>query len=418
MSLQAWLKRLERRTPESRIELGLDRVRQVLKRLAIDLSDRPVITVAGTNGKGSVVAFLEQTCRHAGYRVFAYSSPHLVDFRERMRIDGQPAPARAIAAALDRVETARDEVFLTYFEHITLAALILARESEVDVVILEVGLGGRLDAVNVVDADVAVITSIGLDHTAWLGRTRLQVAREKAGIARPGRPLVVGERRLPPGWLAELENSGAELMLAGRDFRWRKTRSGFSLRTRFGRRRLPDPDMAGAWQRANAACAIMALEALGDRLAINDQAVIDGLVSAQVPGRFQCLGESPRIIVDVAHNPAAARALAAELGPADGHSVAVFSALADKDLEGLVRPLTKCFDHWLLAPLIADRACPVERLQSTLQQVAVTASLETVESVPEAFRCALERAGTSGRVVVFGSIRTVAEVWPELESLI
>jgi dihydrofolate synthase / folylpolyglutamate synthase len=416
-SLQGWLERLERRAPESRVELGLDRVREVFGRLNIDLSDHPVITVAGTNGKGSVVAFLEQTCRHAGYRVFAYSSPHLVDFRERMRIDGQLAPASAIAAALDRVEAARDDVFLTYFEHITLAALVLARESDVDVVILEVGLGGRLDAVNVIDADVAVISSIGLDHTAWLGRTRLQVAREKAGIARSGRPLVVGERRLPPGWLADLESSGAELMLAGRDFRWRKTMTGFSLRTRSGQRQLPEPAMAGAWQRANAACAIVALEALGDRLAINDQAVIDGLVSARVPGRFQCLGECPQIVVDVAHNPAAARALADELGPADGHSVAVFSALADKDLEGLMRPLIACFDHWILAPLSTDRACPVERLQATLQQVAVTASLETVESVPEAFRCALERAGTSGRVVVFGSIRTVAEVWPELESL-
>jgi dihydrofolate synthase / folylpolyglutamate synthase len=243
------------------------------------------------------------------------------------------------------------------------------------------------------------------------------VAREKAGIARPGRPLVVGEKRLPPGWLAELESSGAELMLAGRDFRWRKTGSGFSLSTRSGRRRLPDPAMAGAWQRANAACAIVALEALGDRLSINEQAVSHGLATARVPGRFQCLGGRPRIIVDVAHNPAAARALANELGPADGHSVAVFSALADKDLAGLIRPLIACFDHWLLAPLSTDRASPVERLQSTLQRLAVTASLETVESVPEAFRCALERAGTSGRVVVFGSIRTVAEVWPELESL-
>ncbi|TVQ35226.1 MAG: bifunctional folylpolyglutamate synthase/dihydrofolate synthase, partial [Wenzhouxiangella sp.] len=213
---------LERRSPEARIDLGLDRVRRVYDSLAPALDRAAVITVAGTNGKGSTVAYLEAIYRAAGQRVLAYTSPHLLRFSERIRIDGQSASDAEIVHALGRVEAARGNESLTYFEHVTLAALALAGEMSIDVLVLEVGLGGRLDAVNVVDPDVAILTSIGLDHQEWLGRTRRAIGREKAGIARAGKPLIVGERRLPRGFVDDLRATGASLQIAGRDYRIRR----------------------------------------------------------------------------------------------------------------------------------------------------------------------------------------------------
>ncbi len=416
-ALAAWLARLEQRSPESAIKLGLDRVGEVFRRLDIDLGDRPVLTVAGTNGKGSTVAFLERIYQAAGWRPFAYTSPHLIEFNERIRIDGKPASDSAIVSGLERVESARDEAFLTYFEHITLAALSVAADSATDVLILEVGLGGRLDAVNIVDPDVAVVTSIGLDHTEWLGRTRLQVAREKVGIARAGKALIIGERRLPPGLIDDLSRTGATVFLAGRDFRWRALKHGFLLTMPNGRIRLPEPALAGRWQRANSAVAVMAVNALIDRLPVSPQAIESGILATSLAGRLQRLSHSPEILVDVAHNAAAARELATELGPARGNSCAVFSALAGKDVRGMVRALDSCFDHWLVAPLTGDRARTGAELAAELERIPVKGGVETVESVSEAFRRAFDRSRPHGRVVVFGSFRTVAEAWPELQLL-
>ncbi len=415
-ALSEWLTRLEQRSPEAHIELGLERVRRVLDRLAPDLSGRPVVTVAGTNGKGSVVAFAEAICRCAGLRPFAYSSPHLYDFAERLRLDGRPASAEAIVAALEQVEQARGDVALTYFEHITLAGLALAAEAGADILLLEVGLGGRLDAVNVLDADVAVITSIGLDHQEWLGSTRLSVGREKAGILRPGRPLVVGEKRLPRRLQPELEASGAKLLLAGRDFNWRATRSGFNLTTPAGRLALPEPALPGSWQHANAACAVVALQQLAPRLGFDESTLTEGLASARLPGRFEKVGSGPDTWVDVAHNPAAARALAGALGPARGPSVAVFSALEGKRIDGIARALDRCFSHWIVAPLSVPRARPVQEMAEALRRRPVAGGVETVESMPDALKLARRRAGSAGRVVVFGSFHTVAEAWPLLQT--
>ncbi|MFU8831289.1 MAG: bifunctional folylpolyglutamate synthase/dihydrofolate synthase [Wenzhouxiangella sp.] len=416
-ALDAWLARLERRSPESGIRLGLDRVGEVFRRLVIDFGDRPVITIGGTNGKGSTVAFLERIYQAAGWRPFAYTSPHLVDFHERMRIDGQPADDPLIVQALDRVESARGDVFLTYFEHITLAALCVAEASPVDVLVLEVGLGGRLDAVNIVDPDVTVVTSIGLDHTEWLGRTRLEVGREKLGIARSGKPLIVGEKQLPAGLGDELRRTGATVFRAGQDFRWRAQRHGFTLTLPGRRVGLPEPAMAGRWQRGNAACAVMAVHTLMDRLPVPDVALATGMKTARLAGRLQRLSDSPEVLVDVAHNAAAARALAVELGPAKGRSCAVFSALAGKDVRGIGRALNSCFDHWLVAPLAGDRARSGAELVAELERIPVKGGVEAVESVSEAIRRALDRSRPSGRVVVFGSFRTVAEAWPELKLL-
>lgn len=416
-TLADWLARLEARAPESRIDLGLDRVSKVLDRLGVALNSRPVITVAGTNGKGSVVAFLEQSALAAGYRTFAYSSPHLFKFGERMRCDGRPAPDEAIVASLEQVESARRDISLTYFEHVTLAALQLAAQSPCEALFLEIGLGGRLDAVNAIDPNVAVISSIGLDHAEWLGRTRLAVGREKAGIARAGKPLIVGEKKLPRGLCDVLDHSDAELILAGRDFNWRANQAGFVLYTPANRKQFPAPALAGTWQHGNAACAVMAIEALGPRLTIDHDALCRGISQAHLPGRFQRVCSSPEVIVDVAHNPAAARCLAAGLGKAKGPSTAVFSALNDKDIAGIAKPLDGCFDRWIVASVPGPRALTGKELASGLARAAVTGGVETVESVPDALRRALDRSGRHGRVVVFGSFHTVAAAWPVLKTL-
>lgn len=416
-ALSAWLERLEGRAPESQIKLGLERVSEVWRRLRTRPTGFPVITVAGTNGKGSTVAFIEAICRCAGYRTLAYTSPHLIDFAERMRVDGQPASPGDIVKALDRVEQLRADTYLSYFEHITLAALALAEESRPDVLILEVGLGGRLDAVNVLDPDVAIITSIGLDHTEWLGRTRLAIGREKAGIARPGRPLIIGEKRWPRGLDDELLAKGIETIRAGADFRWRLASGGWHLRTPGAKYFLPLPGMAGVWQLSNAACAVTALESLADRLPIPSVALDRGLRTAHVAGRLQRLSERPEILLDVAHNPAAARSLAKALGPPGGRSIAVFGALEDKDAVGVARALMPCFNHWILASLDGHRGQSAERLAGRLERLAVKGGLETVESVSAALVRALELAGPDDRIVVFGSFHTVAEAWLALDKL-
>lgn len=414
--LSGWLAALEKRAPAGHIELGLERVRGVLDQLAIDLRV-PVVTVAGTNGKGSVVAMLESIWLAAGRKPFAYTSPHLIEFSERMRIAGRHADEAAIVSALERVESVRGECALTYFEHITLAALVLAAEADIDVAILEVGLGGRLDAVNVVDPDLAVITSIGLDHTEWLGTTRDQIGREKAGVARPGKPVVVGDDDPPAGLISALEDCGAQMFRAGREFSWR--RQGAELTVRLPQRSLSVPDRlpAGRWQSANAACAVMAAELLKERVEVTDAAVSRGLASLRLPGRFERVGHSPEIIMDVAHNGAAAEALAALLDDVPRPAVAVFSVLEGKNVEAIGQAMDRAVGHWIVAGLAGDRGRRAGDICAELAAIPVSGSLEPVESVPAALRLALERAGRDGRIVVFGSFRTVAEAWPIVEQL-
>ncbi len=412
-SLQVWLRQLEQRAPECRIELGLERVRAVLAELPAAVRPRcAVITVGGTNGKGSVVAMLEAMCRAAGLSTLAYSSPHLLDFGERIRLDGNPVMAGTIAAAIETVEHARGPVPLTYFEHVTLAALVVAMHAAPDVMILEVGLGGRLDAVNVIDADVAVMTSIALDHTEWLGPTRLSIGREKAGIARPGRPLIVGERRLPTGLEPLLRETGACVSLAGKDFRWRRmARDRFQVQYADRKLLLPRPALQGAWQLGNAACAIVALWALEDRLNVTATHLAEGLQSVRLPGRLQRVARQPAVWLDVAHNAASARALAAALGPvqSDTNSTAVFSALGDKDIGAMGRALDGCFNRWLVCPLAGPRATPVSELLARLSDIPVAGVVETVESVTAGLTRAMRESTRADRIVVFGSFRTVAE---------
>jgi len=414
--LADWLARLERRSPEHRIELGLERVAAVRQRLGIPVSPGPpVISVAGTNGKGSVVAMLEAIYCAAGYRVFAYSSPHLIDFGERLRVAGRPADDQAIVAALATVEAQRGTIELTYFEHITLAGMVLATASGADVWLLEVGLGGRLDAVNALDADLGVITSIALDHTEWLGDTRLAIGREKAGIARPGRALVVGEPDRPDGLDGHLDASGADLLLVGRDFDWELMESGFRLLLDGKSLDLPWPNPPRAWQINNAALAVVAALRLKKRLPVGFDAITQGVAAARLPGRLQCLGRDPQWILDVAHNPAAAAELAAALRPLQHPSIAIFAALKDKDISGIVAALGDCFDNWLVAELSGPRACSALELAAIVRRTAVAGQVETVESVAQAMEQALDQAAKKGRIVAFGSFYTVAEAWTTIQ---
>ena len=430
-SLQRWLEKLEQRSPEAEIKLGLERVHQVLGRLVPDFSDIKIITVGGTNGKGSAVRFLESIYTTAGYSCLAYTSPHLLTFAERFRLNGENIHDQAIVESLAAVERARDEIALTYFEHITLAAFHLADRLRPSVLLLEVGLGGRLDAVNAVDADVAIITSIGLDHQAWLGNTRAKIAREKAGIARAGKPLILAEKKIPEGMLETLSAHRADVRLAGRAFDWRWSGQGVSVNIRQGQTTLRfnalQPGIRGRHQSGNAAAALAAVAELQNERPVNEAAIRSGIANARLPGRFQQVLQQPACYVDVAHNPASVRALRAQLESSDGAGFngttrAVFAALRDKNIAAIVRVLADQIDHWYIAGLNGPRALPVDELQALIATTAVQAPLDALKSVPEALDRALADARRAknaqhDRIVVFGSFITAAAAIRHLKHL-
>ena len=414
-TLDGMLKRLEQRAPQTRIELGLDRVRQVLDRQRLDFGDTRIISVAGTNGKGSTVAFLEAIAGRAGLSALAFTSPHLVSFGERFRLRGAPLADDDIASALHAVERARGDIGLTWFEHVTLAGFELASRLNPDWLIAEVGMGGRLDAVNAVDADVAVITSIGLDHQRFLGRTRAEIAREKCGIARAGRPVIVAEKQCPAGMLDTLEAAGARVSLAGRDFdwRWRSDKLTLQLGPREARDRRVvglSPGLAGRHQGGNAAAASMAALSLSP--SVTDRQIGEGIANARSAGRFQRLATSPEVIVDVAHNPAAARVLAAQWERLPGEKIAVFAALADKDIAGIVRPLSGIFKRWFAASLDVPRGLVAVELIERMCGLSVGGRPEALESVSDALdaarKCCEAEHAQAHSIVVFGSFHTVA----------
>ncbi len=397
----------------SRIDLGLDRVRRVLGRLAPDLSNTRILSVGGTNGKGSTVAFIEAIGLAAGRRVLALSSPHVVEFAERFRLDGAPMPDAEIRDALIRVESARGDRPLTWFEHITLAGFDLAGRLRPDWLVSEVGMGGRLDAVNAVDADVAVITSIGLDHQRWLGDTRAQIAREKCGIARAGRPVVVGEKRRPDGMVETLAGIGAQPKLAGTDFRWRWRRDQ-RLTIMLPEERLEPmiPGIAGRHQGGNAACAALAVRETAPEIPASR--IVEGLSQASLIGRFQRLCRCPDVVADVAHNPAAARVLAAQLKRLPGRSYAVFGVLEDKDAAGIARALAGVFERWFVVSLDAPRGLDASAVIRRAPAMAARRAPEALESMAEALAAARAACGPEDRVVVFGSFMTVAAAFEAL----
>ena len=422
-TLADWLAWQEQINPRA-IELGLARVGEVWRRMGAPAVARRVVTIGGTNGKGSTVALLEAMAQAAGLRTGAFTSPHLLAYNERVRIDGADVDDAALVASFERIEAARGEIPLTYFEYGTLAALDLFSRAGLDLAILEVGLGGRLDAVNIVDADVAVITTVDLDHMDWLGPDRDSIGREKAGIARAGRPVILGETDPPPGLLGALAAIGARIERAGVDFTAERQAGGWRWRHRDGTAmELPLPALAAPVQLANAAAAIAALRTLwtdGDLLAPQQAyaAVCHGLRHARVAARLQPLGGDPPLIVDVGHNPQAARALAAWLdGQPPARTHAVYGALADKDVAGVIAALGARIDHWHLAGL--ERATPrgltAAALADVLRQTVPDAASDAHADVAAALAAARAAAGPGERILAFGSFFVAAAVVAEHE---
>ena len=404
--LATWLSYLENLHSKT-IDLGLARVSLVAGQLDV-LQPAPfVFTVAGTNGKGTTCRTLETILMAAGYTVGVYSSPHLVRYTERVRVQGAELTESAHTASFAAIEQARGETSLTYFEYGTLSALWLFKQAKVDVVILEVGLGGRLDATNIVDANVAVVTSIALDHTDWLGPDRESIGREKAGVFRGGRPAIVGEPDMPHTIAEVAKEKGA--LLRQRDVDWRYTVNANSWTFSDAQGEMHDLPLPNVPQ-PNAATALAALRASG--LAVSEQAIRDGIANAILPGRFQTIQTEPRVILDVAHNPHAAAYLAGRLKslPKTGRVRAVIGMLHDKDIAGTLACLEEVVDDWYCAPLEGPRGATAEQLRDHLQAGTVFAT------VAQAWRAAMSDATPDDTVLVCGSFHTVAHVMEELDA--
>ncbi|WP_127169551.1 bifunctional tetrahydrofolate synthase/dihydrofolate synthase [Xanthomonas sp. BRIP62415] len=420
-SLSDWLVYIEQQHP-STIAMGLERVREVAARLQLAAPARHVIVVGGTNGKGSTVAFIEAIGRAAGWKVGSYTSPHLLRYNERVRIDGVDASDAALVEAFAAVEAVRGDTTLTYFEYGTLAALWLLQRSALDLAVLEIGLGGRLDAVNIVDSDVAVITTVDIDHTDWLGEDREAIGAEKAGIIRAWKPVVLGEIDPPSSVLRRAYQLGANAIRAGSDYffepieaqhpeapQWRWRDVAVTLE-------LPMPALHAPVQLANAAAAIAALQALPE--ALPDAAWAQGISSAQVVGRLQrCDVDGVQVLLDVGHNPQAARALADALGAQahTGSTHAIYAALADKDVLGVVDAVATQVDHWTLAGLDGARGQSAQALQARLQGSAAAQAV-CHGDVAGALAAVLAQAAPGDRVLVFGSFHTVADALNALRS--
>lgn len=448
-SLCEWLRWQEKLHP-SAIDLGLDRMRRTLQRLEWRAPKCPVVTVGGTNGKGSTVALTSRILAEAGYRVGTFTSPHLIRYNERIVVDGRESSDESLVTAFERIDAARGSDTLTFFEFNTLAALLIFDTAGVDAVVLEVGLGGRLDSVNAVDADVAIVTSIALDHTDWLGPDVESIGREKAGIFRAGRPAIFGSRDMPASIAEVAEQLGTPLYRLGRDFDWthdsvasadtqvnprdehgaaRSTHARndnaehseqWSWRGRnISYQGLPRPALVGELQLDNASAVLCALECLSPRLAVTRDAIERGLRTVSLPGRFQIIRRDEPVatewILDVAHNPAAAQALAGQLAArsASGRTLAVCGILGDKDIEGVAAALRGSFDAWIVVGLDSPRAVPLQDLSQRLATAGanVTASAADVASGCEVAQ-SMARAGE--RIVAFGSFLTVG---PALEWL-
>ncbi len=412
-SLPEWLAHCERLHPKT-IDLGLDRVREVAQRMKLAFAC-PVITVAGTNGKGSTCALLEAVALQAGYRTGVYTSPHLVHFEERCRIGGEIVKADMLVPHFERVEAARQGATLTYFEFTTLAILSLMAQGALDVAILEVGLGGRLDAVNLIDTDCAVITSIDLDHMEYLGPDRESIGREKAGILRANTPAIISDPMPPASIAAHADAIGADLWLLGRDFNFSGDKLQWAWAGR-GRRYagLAYPALRGANQLLNASGVLAAFEALRQRLPVTAQAVRNGLAMVDLPGRFQIVPGQPTLVLDVAHNPHAVAALTANLDNMGFYPTthAVFGAMADKDLTPMFAKIGPLVDRWYFTDLPTPRAASAQELLARWRGVPGRRDVPvgTYPDPDDALRAAVELAAPTDRILVFGSFFTVGGV--------
>ena len=411
-TLKDWLAWMETLYPRE-IELGLTRVVAVRDRLGLKVLPFAVITVTGTNGKGSTAAMLEHSLHAAGYRVGCYSSPHLIDYNERVRIATEAVRDIDLCEAFTRVAAARAETPLTYFEFGTLAAVDLFRQHNVEIAILEVGLGGRLDAVNAWDADVSIVSSVGIDHTEWLGPDRESIGREKAGVYRAERCAICGDPEPPQSLLQVAEEIGARLLCVHRDFDFERQQEGWTWRAldklHTG---LPYPAMRGDYQLYNAASAIMALSCLAARFPLKMADIRAGMLNAVLPGRFQTLPGQPLRVLDVAHNAQAARALARTLQAqvVPGKTIAVCGMLRDKPIVDVLRILAPQVARWHVAGLPGARGTSTEDMRAALAAAGVTEDVGLHEDIEQAYAAALAEAGVHDRVLVFGSFHTVGAI--------
>ena len=409
-SLSQWLQWQETLHPR-KIDLGLDRVAAVAVRMGVLFPARIVITVAGTNGKGSSVALLESILRAAGYRVGAYTSPHLLRYNERIRINGRDIDDDSLCAAFQAVDDARGETTLSYFEFGTLAALRLFCDAAPDVALLEVGLGGRLDAVNIIDPDVAMVTSIGIDHVQWLGDDRVSIAREKAGIFRNGRPAISCEVSPPVSLVQAARHIGASWYGLGDQYHYVSREDSWDWNgPSGGYTDLPPPSLRGPQQFANAAGVLMALELLQERLPVSETAIRNGLRDVVLPGRCQFVPGAVEMILDVSHNPQGAACLAEVLGlfPCSGRTHLVLGMLDDKDVGGFVTALSSAVDLWYPAGLDIPRGLSAGELDQRMRGLLPANRIHPCMDVPTACREAGENASAGDRIVVCGSFFTVA----------
>ena len=408
-TLPEWLAWQETLHPKL-IDLGLHRVAHVLKALELDKPGYPILTIGGTNGKGSSVAFAESMLRAAGHKVGAYISPHILRYNERVRVDGVEASDQEFCAAFARIDAVRGDLEVTYFEFGTLAAIDIFAQRGVSVAVLEVGLGGRLDAVNALDPDAALVASIGLDHQEWLGDTRESIGREKAGIFRSGRPAVCGDRQPPASLLDYATSIGAELQVLGRDFEHSRQGETWSWRGPQGRfESLPAPALPGNIQYDNAATVIAALQA-SPRLRVPEAAIRQGLTAARIEARFQRVAGPVETVFDVSHNPAAAAVLADNLRsfPVTGRTFGIMGMFRDKAVEEVATALAPCLDRWYLAGLEGPRGQDAAALAGRVRRRVAQAELREFPTVAAAYAAASADARPGDRLVVFGSFQTVA----------
>jgi len=411
MNLTDWLGYIESIHP-STIDLTLERIKIVIERLNLDISF-PILTVGGTNGKGSTCSILESIYREAGYKVACYTSPHFLNFNERIKIQTLAVSDEVICEAFSRIESAREDVTLTYFEYGTIAAMIIFSEAHVDVAILEVGLGGRLDAVNVFDADCAIVTTVDLDHMDYLGHTREAIGFEKAGIYRPEKTAICGDFDPPQSLIKYAESIHADLKIIGKDFGYEAHHDSFDflIDSTFVMN-LPLPKLQGDFQLANATNALMAVKAMEDKLPLTEISIQKGITLTLLPGRFQEVKKMPSLIFDVAHNPQAARSLSHNLKThvVPGKTIAVFSILKDKDIFGVINELNLDIDDWFIAEIQNERAASIENISNTIQKINLSAHIEAFKNIQEAYQFASKEVTRNDRIIVFGSFFTVADI--------
>lgn len=416
-NLNEWLSYIKDLHSKS-IDLGLDRIKNVYERLCLNLSNTKVITVAGTNGKGSTCSYLESIYYQAGYKVGKYTSPHLLNFNERIRINNKEVTDKEIVEAFEFIEEIRGSISLSYFEYTTLAAFYIFNKNCLDVWVLEVGLGGRLDAVNLVDSDASIITSIDIDHTEFLGDTREKIGFEKAGVFRANKPAIIADP-LPPQSIINYANKiGADLWLFSRDFNYSADKQQWSFASRIGKKHaLSHPSLRGANQLLNASAALACIDALKTFLPVPIQSIKIGLVDVHLSGRFEILPGQPTVVLDVAHNPHSSATLAHNLKSMSffPYTYAVFGVLKDKDLEGIVLPLKGIVDYWYVCDLPGPRGSKSSEVVEKLKELLPPDSeglpkFNMCLSPTEAYKEVKSKAKKEDRIIVFGSFLTVAAI--------